>query len=37
MAKAEKKTGGKAKEPEVKLVSENRKARHRFEILDTLE
>jgi SsrA-binding protein len=37
MAKVEKKSGGKAKEPEIKLVSENRKARHRFEILDTLE
>src|SRR5690349_1495321 len=37
MAKAEKKSAGKAKEPEIKLVSENRKARHRFEILETLE
>src|SRR5215467_2409871 len=35
--KTEKKRGSKPKEPEVKLVSENRKARHRFEILDTLE
>src|SRR5689334_12715912 len=37
MAKSEKKTSGKSNEPEVRLVSENRKARHRFEILDTLE
>jgi SsrA-binding protein len=37
MAKAQKVAGGKHKEPEVRLVSENRKARHRFEILDTLE
>jgi len=37
MAKAEKKQTGKPKEVEVKLVSENRKARYRFEILDTLE
>ena len=37
MAKAEKKQTGRAKEAEVKLVSENRKARFRFEILDTLE
>jgi SsrA-binding protein len=37
MAKAQKAAGGKHKEPEVRLVSENRKARHRFEILDTLE
>ena len=37
MAKPEKKGSGKAKEPEVRLVSENRKARHKFEILDTLE
>ena len=37
MAKTEKKAGGKQKEPEGRLVSENRKARHRFEILDTLE
>jgi SsrA-binding protein len=37
MAKAEKKSGAKTKEPEIKLVSENRKARHRFEILETLE
>ena len=37
MAKVDKKQIGKPKEAEVKLVSENRKARHRFEILDTLE
>jgi SsrA-binding protein len=37
MAKGEKKTSGKAKEPEIRLVSENRKARFRFEILDSLE
>src|SRR6185312_8175649 len=37
MAKTEKKASGKVKEPEIKLVSENRKARHRFEILETLE
>jgi len=37
MAKVEKKQAGKAKEPEGKLVSENRKARFRFEVLDTLE
>jgi len=37
MAKADKKHPAKGKEPEVRLVSENRKARHRFEILDTLE
>jgi SsrA-binding protein len=40
MAKAEKKpakAGGKAAQPPVRLVSENRKARFRFEILDTLE
>src|SRR5258707_12975049 len=37
MAKAEKKQAAKTKELETKLVAENRKARHRFEILDTLE
>jgi len=37
MAKGDKKTSGKAGEQEVRLVSENRKARHRFEILETLE
>jgi SsrA-binding protein len=39
MAKGEKtkKQLGKASEPEIRLVSENRKARHRFEILETLE
>lgn len=37
MPKAQKTPAGKHKEPEVRLVSENRKARHRFEILDTLE
>jgi SsrA-binding protein len=37
MAKGDKKTGAKSKEAEIRLVSENRKARFRFEILDTLE
>jgi SsrA-binding protein len=37
MAKGDKKKSGKTKEPEIRLVSENRKARHRFEILETLE
>jgi SsrA-binding protein len=38
MAKADKKkSGGKPAEPEGKLVSENRKARFNFEILDSLE
>jgi SsrA-binding protein len=38
MAKAAKKpAAAKAKEPEVHLVAENRKARYRFEILDSLE
>jgi SsrA-binding protein len=40
MAKTDKKTAkpaAKAKEPEVRLVAENRKARFRFEILDSLE
>ncbi|HEY2410863.1 MAG TPA: SsrA-binding protein SmpB [Pirellulaceae bacterium] len=37
MAKGDKKKSGKTKEPETRLVSENRKARHRFEILETLE
>lgn len=37
MAKADKKKTAKKTEPEVRLVSENRKARFRFEILDTLE
>jgi SsrA-binding protein len=37
MAKGEKKQSGKTKEPEIRLVSENRKARFRFEILDSLE
>src|SRR6478752_10545705 len=37
MAKGDKKKSGKTAEPEVRLVSENRKARFRFEILDTLE
>src|SRR5437867_1766733 len=37
MAKAEKKQTTKPKEAEIRLVSENRKARFRFEILDTLE
>src|SRR5947208_15299265 len=36
MAKGDKKTAGTAKD-EIRLVSENRKARFRFEILDTLE
>ena len=38
MAKGEKKSKAvKTKEPEIKLVAENRKARFRFEILDTLD
>jgi SsrA-binding protein len=37
MVKGDKKSPGKAKELEIRLVSENRKARFRFEILDTLE
>ena len=37
MATAEKKPTAKKPEPEIRLVSENRKARFRFEILDTLE
>jgi SsrA-binding protein len=37
MAKGEKKKTGKATEPEVRLVADNRKARYRFEILDTLD
>src|SRR5436190_23599956 len=37
MAKASKKQPGKAKEPEQRLVAENRKARFRFKILETLE
>jgi len=37
MAKGDKKQSGKTKEPEIRLVSENRKARHRFEILESLE
>lgn len=37
MAKGAKKQSGKTKEPEIRLVSENRKARFRFEILDSLE
>jgi SsrA-binding protein len=38
MAKTAKKPAApKAKEPEVRLVAENRKARYRFEILDSLE
>jgi SsrA-binding protein len=40
MAKTDKKPAkpaAKAKEPEVRLVAENRKARFRFEILDSLE
>jgi SsrA-binding protein len=38
MAKGEKKKkAGKATEPVVRLVADNRKARFRFEILDTLE
>src|SRR5262245_35240694 len=37
MAKGGKKQPSKAKEPEHKLVAENRKARFRFEILDSLE
>ena len=37
MAKGDKKKTSKTKEPEVRLVAENRKARFRFEILDSLE
>jgi SsrA-binding protein len=38
MAKGDKKKqSGKNKEPEIRMVSENRKARFRFEILDSLE
>jgi SsrA-binding protein len=37
MAKADKKTTAKKKEPEGKLVAENRKARFHYEILDALE
>lgn len=37
MAKGDKKQSGKPAEPQVRLVSENRKARFRFEILETLE
>jgi SsrA-binding protein len=38
MAKSDKKSAkAKAKEPEVHLVAENRKARFRYEILDSLE
>ena len=34
---AKKPVPAKAKEPEVRLVAENRKARYRFEVLDSLE
>jgi len=37
MVKSEKKSIPKAKPEEFRLVSENRKARHRFEVLETLE
>ena len=40
MAKSDKKSApaaGKAKEPPARVIAENRKARFRFEILDTLE
>jgi SsrA-binding protein len=37
MAKGDKKSAGKGTKPEIRLVAENRKARFRFEILDTLE
>ncbi len=37
MAKADKKQAAKKTEPEGRVVAENRKARFRFEILDTLE
>jgi SsrA-binding protein len=37
MAKGDKKQASKTKEPEVRLVAENRKVRFRFEILDSLE
>ncbi|TWU08023.1 SsrA-binding protein SmpB [Stieleria varia] len=32
-----KKTAAKGKEPALKMVSENRKARHKYEILDSIE
>src|SRR6187455_250622 len=37
MVKADKKPTAKKTEPEIRLVAENRKARFRFEILDSLE
>lgn len=37
MAKADKKTAAKKKEPAGKLVADNRKARFNYEILDSLE
>jgi SsrA-binding protein len=37
MAKADKKSSTKSTQPQERIVSENRKARHRFEVLDTLE
>ncbi len=37
MGASGKKESGKKKADDVRLVSENRKARHRFEVLDTLE
>lgn len=37
MAKKSKKKKAPAQDPNEKVVSENRKARHRYEILDTLE
>lgn len=35
--KIDKKSGGKKSQPEFTIVSENRKARHRYEILDSVE
>lgn len=35
--KSNAKSGGSAKEPNRRMISENRKARHRFEILEQLE
>ena len=35
--KANKKSGGKKTEPTLTMVSENRKARHKYEILDSVE
>src|SRR6187399_157717 len=37
MSKSEKKSPSKSKELEIRVVAENRKARFRFEVLETLE